>query len=372
MAEVQDGDLEERIYALNPAQICVNDIVLISGADGGSIIVRTGTRSDYSHAALCTQEGMLIEAVPQGVMRRSVIGTFATRPEWLKVLRSRRPLGPNAQGLHLAHYAVRLYGRGYSMLGAITSVIEWIHLSEDGSTFCSRVIAEAFHDYGIDLLPGRPPAKVYPAMLLKSEHLIDVTSQSVRSLHAKTDRHLFEQVITTAEQELPGHDMQMNRRVFRAIRQALGKELSSDVASLADLWAWLAINCAQARSADPAILKILDNEGFVEWYARWAKDVAGNAQLFEGFAAQAERATQESMTPELQEFIQQFLEYLVLDDASLQARKTTMEQFVRWAEATQLSTFNYLSNKYQLEYGSFARLNRANHRLLDALSKFGT
>src|SRR5882724_7499086 len=129
----REHDVEEWIYALDPGKIKVNDIVLISTDEWSSRLVRLGTRSDYGHAALCTRPGMLFEAVPTGVMRRSVIGTFTTRREWIKVLRPRTPLGANAQGLQVAHYAERMYGRSYSRKRAALSVTECINISDNGS-----------------------------------------------------------------------------------------------------------------------------------------------------------------------------------------------------------------------------------------------
>jgi hypothetical protein len=358
---------QEWIYALDPAQIQVNDIVLISSANVASWIVRKGTRSHFGHAALCTRLGMLFEAVSTGVMRRSVIGTFTTRREWIKVLRPAVPLGVNVHGREVAHYAERMYGRAYSIRRAASSVFGWIDIADDGSTFCSRVIAEAYRDYGIELIPDKHPSKVYPALLLKSPALVDATEQSIRKLGSKSDRHLFQEVVATAEQELPGNEMQLNRDVFEAIRVALGDRLPKEAVSLPDVWQWLALNSLDAESADSVILQILKREGFVDWYVGWAQDVQDQAQLFENIADLAEQAGNEPKPPGLREFIQQMQEYLALDETSLRARKETMDQFTQWAQATGLSTLKYLEDKYRGEYAIFERLNRANRRLLSAV-----
>lgn len=211
------GRAQKWIYALNPMQIEVNDVVLLSRAGLTSWAIRNRTHSDFSHAALCTRDGMLIEAMPQGVMHRSVIGTYATRPEWIKVLRTKIPLGLSAEAQPLTFYAERLYGRAYSKIRAGTSIIGWIDIPDDGSTFCSRVIAEAFCDFGMDILPGTKLSKITPAMLLKSRELKDVTRQCIRKLGSETDRHLFDEVVETASQQSPGDEMEMNRRVFDSI-----------------------------------------------------------------------------------------------------------------------------------------------------------
>jgi hypothetical protein len=247
------------------------------------------------------------------------------------------------------------------------SVIERINISDDGSTFCSRVVAEAYRDYGIDLLPGKPPSKIHPSMLLESPVLCDVTNQTVRKLGSIANRHLFEEIVSIADQELPGNEMQMNLRVFKAIRRRLGAALPRAVLTLPDLWKWLATDAPGARAADSPILEVLNREGFVDWYERWAQDVADHAQLFENFAKMAERAGFGPMTPDLDLFSQQIREYLALDDTSLHARAATRDQFARFAEHTPLSCFAYLRDKYLREYSLFERLNSANKRLLNAV-----
>jgi hypothetical protein len=363
---------EETIYALDPAQIRVNDIVLTSRAHLVASIVRARTSSNFSHAALCTRPGMLFEAVPGGVMRRSVIGTYVTHPEWVKVLRPRHALGVNSHGLQVAQYAERMYGRAYSIVRAVASVVDWIDIADDGSVFCSRVIAEAFRDYGVDLLPGTHPSKVYPSMLVDSMLLVDVSDTSVRTLGSKSQSHLFEEVVATAAEELPGDEMQMNRQVFTAIRRSLGNRFPSVVVSLPELWDWLAANSERARAVDPEILATLQSQGFVDWYKGWAEDVEGKAQLFENIAGLAERASKEPMPPDMDEFVQQYGEYLALSETSLLGRKDTMERFARMATETGLSTLIYFSDKYRREHAIFSRLHRANLRLFQAMTKMVT
>jgi hypothetical protein len=361
--------VQEWIYALDPAKIKVNDIILISDDEWGSKLSRFGSQSDYGHVALCTRPGMLFEAVLTGVMRRSVIGTFATRSDWIRVLRPRETLGANAQGLEVAYYAERMYGRPYSLIRAGFSVIDRINISDNGSTFCSRVVAEAYHDYGIDLVPGKLPSKVHPSMLLKSPALCDVTEQSIRKLGSVSHRHLFEEIVSIADQESPGDEMQMNRRVFKAIRRKLGAALPRPVLTLPDLWKWLATDAPEARAADATILEVLNREGFVDWYASWAQGVADQAQLFENIAKLAERAGFGPMTPDLELFSQQIREYLALDDTSLTARAATRDEFAQLAGHAPLSCLVYLRDKYLREYTLFERLNIANKRLLGAVIK---
>src|ERR1051326_7396160 len=144
-----NAQTENVIYALRPGSIEINDVVLTS--DFGIVPwgIRTFTASDLSHAALCTMPDMLFEAVREGVMRRSVIGTFAYRPEWIKVLRPRKPLPPNHLGLTVADYAEALYGRGYSRRGAVASRFPVIGAAGDGAIFCSQAIAHAYAEYGV-------------------------------------------------------------------------------------------------------------------------------------------------------------------------------------------------------------------------------
>ena len=362
---------EAFIYALRPGSINVDDVVLTSDFGTIPLGIRTFTGSDFSHAALCTKPDMLFEAVRDGVLRRSVLGTYAPREEWIKVLRPKRALPPNQRGLRVPDYAEALYGRAYSVRNAVASRFSGIGSADDGSAFCSMVIAEAFQSYGISLVPGKAPSQIYPGLLLTSPELMDVTSGCIRKLGSKSDSALYNCVVETAHHELPGAEMQMNRRVFEAAQNRMGKTLDRNIHSLTDLYAWLSLNFTspEARDLDAAMITTLETEGFFKWYDEFSARVQADAAAVELAADAAEASIHQRKDAAIQALIGDLKETEPMADASLRARKQTMEEYEELARRTSLRTFARLHGVYQRQYDDADRIHRAKKRVIAALSQ---
>jgi len=312
---------------------------------------------------------MLFEAVPDGVMRRSVVGTFAPQREWIAVLRPKRPLPPNGQGLTVAHYAEARYGRAYSYRGALASRLPIVGGAVDGSVFCSQVIAQAFHDYGLDLVPGKLPAQVYPGMLFHSPELTDVTEDCIRKLGSVTDTDAYTQVIGTAAHELPGTEMQMNREVFEALQKELGKDLPARVYSLTDLGAWLAqeYTTEAAQRSDAKILGILETEGMFSWYDAFSEKVRRDAAVLEFVADAAEKISGGPWPTEMEAFLAEVTAMSEHGESRVDARRNTAQDYNTLAEKTGFKTFARLRDEYQRQYEDACRIHDAQARLLKAL-----
>jgi hypothetical protein len=362
---------EDIIFALRPGSIQLNDIVLTS--DFGLVPwgIRTFTKSDFSHAALCTMPDMLFEAVRDGVMRRSVIGTFAYRPDWIMVLRPRKSLAPNHLGLTVADYAEALYGRGYSRRGAVASRFPAIGAGEEGIFFCSQVIAHAFSEYGVELVPGKTPAQIYPALLVDSPELEDVTDKCIRQLGSVSNDDQYRLVIDTAGQEAPGAEMRMNRRVLEAVQKELGNQLPEGIHSLTDLSMWLSRehDTSAVRLADAPILSVLEREGTFKWYEEFSGNAQRLAEILEFAARAAELSTQEPRTAEIQLLIEDLKEAIPLAKAALERRQGTARDYEDLAKTTRLQTFERLASIYRRQYDDAARIDKARTRLVDALDQ---
>lgn len=259
---------EEVIFALRPDSILVGDIILTSAAAVISYAIRRFTESDLSHAAICTRPGMLLEATGTGVLRRSAIGTYATRIDWIRVLRPKKPLAPNVHGLGIAECAESIYGHEYSVRGALACHFPVFGGSEDGGVFCSQLVAQAYLLYGLPLLLGKSPSQINPGMLLKSSELSDVTNSCIRRLGSVSDADVYKLVVETATQELPIVEMRMNRRAFDAIQERLGGRLPEQVQSLPELIIWLSASSSSdvVKRSDPVILEILEREDMFRWH----------------------------------------------------------------------------------------------------------
>jgi len=360
---------EDFIYALVPDAVQIDDIVLTSDYGKIRFGIRALTGSDFSHAALCTRPGMLFEAVPEGVMRCSVLGTFAPRPEWIRVLRPKIPLPPNKDGLRVADYAEALYGRAYSRRGAAASRFPILGTSRDGSVFCSQLIAQAFFDYGAPLVPGKPTAQIYPGLLLESAEVVDVTEDCIRKLGSTSDADLYNEVVATARQELPGAEMLMNRSAFEAVRKKMGQDLPEHIYSLTDLAIWLSqeFHTEVVKRSDPKILATIESEGMFTWYEAFSAKVQNDAVVLELVAKAAELVADEPINREIQALLDDLSEAIPIGEASLAARKTTAQEYAAIATRTGLQTFARLRDTYQRQYEDAERIHKAQMRIVEAL-----
>jgi hypothetical protein len=366
-----ESDTENVIFALNPAQIQVNDIVFIS--DQGSIpsLIRWKTESEVSHVAICTRDRLLLEAVRAGVMRRAVLATYASRPEWIKVLRTMSPLGDNADGLCVAELAEAMYGRRYSIKGAIASVSSRFNPKEDGSVFCSRLVAQAFSQYGLDLVPGTPPAKIFPERLLGSTQLCDVTSCCVRRLGSHTDAAEYSLVKSVAAAKSAADEMKMNREVFDAIRARAGDQFPASVYSLPDLCFWLFANTAQAKAVDSIVLDVMARHHYFEWYASMIEYVQSQTLQVKQVLIYLDEMPTEECPPELNELVHELGESVATSESALAGRRDTAETFQEQAGKTGLSTLRRLSENFQAIHEAFDDSYRQRVRLKEALERSG-
>jgi len=365
------SETEELIYALLPNSIQVNDIVLTSATGVVPWGIRKFTDSDFSHAALCTRPGMLLEAVTVGVMRRSVIATYASQPEWIKVLRPKMALPLDSHGLGVADYAEALYGRGYSLRGAAASKYSIIGPAAAGPVFCSQVIAQAFADYGINLIPGKRPCDIYPGLLLKSPELLDVTTSCIRKVGARSSPEQHDQIVAAAEQELPGSEMSMNRRAFKAIRKELGAALPDSIHSLTDVSIWLSIeqNSDVVNGADEIILSVLEREGMFQWLDEFSVGATSLAQTLEFAATAAEQSMNEPMNADIESLLDDLTETAQLGQSSLAGRAATKNDYANLASKTGLKTFDRLRGVYQRQFDDAERIHQARARIIAALGK---
>jgi hypothetical protein len=357
------------IYALIPKRVLVDDIILISGKGILAAGIRAGTSSDFSHVAICTRPQMLLEATRKaGVKRSSVLGTYATKAKWIKVLRPNNPLPPNECGYGVSDYAERLYGRQYSVFGAIASRFAPLRSPDDGREFCSRVIAQAYSDYGINLVPGVAPAKIFPAMLEHSPELHDVTTTCVQELDSIKDSALYDQCISISATILVDSDMQMNNRVFKSIRTRLGGDIPKNIHSLTDLWKWLIDGSAAARKADPVIYQILQTEGFANYC-----DIAHTER--ELYVVIWELVTKYAETlpispgPDADKLVEEFSSGILLSESSLKSREITKGEYDAFIKASSLKTIRYLHGIFGRDYEFAKKAYSVHERFVKALKR---
>jgi len=179
----------------------------------------------------------------------------------------------------------------------------------------------------------------------------------------------YQDVVGTEENELPGNEMRMNRRVWNAIRAQLGNDLPSNIYSLPEFWAWLSDSFASdtAKRADKLILALLESEGFFRWYEELGNQRRALCEIFHLAALEAGRAANERQTEETRTLLNDLLDSAELGEVSLKGRRDTRDSYQRLASDTGLSIFQHLSQKYQDEYDDAERLHNARKRLIVAL-----
>lgn len=316
------GD-EGEIYALETNTLQVGDIILLSQKGLASWAIRTGTRSNVSHAAVLTRPGILLEAQPEGVRRRSTLGTFATKREWIAVLRPTFQLEWNAQGVSLANCAETRYGWAYSKIRAIGSPLP--DLSElagwlDG-TFCSELVALAYADYGVDLLPGVKRSAITPGKLKKSKLLSDVTASCICVLHPVRDANAYNLARRLHAREEPKQDMELERHCFEQIRAS--QPTAPVVRSLHEAFEWLAsldMRTQANADIDARVLEILDREGYFKSYEDQAWMVRLGAKPFSDGIEVARKLNAVSFTAEIKAFLSELQKLLPTFEEHFNAR----------------------------------------------------
>ena len=357
------------IFALDPEKVRVNDIVLSSELGLTSWGIRTFTNSDFSHAAICTRNGMLLEAVPKGVIRSTVQGKFAQKIEWIRVLRLRGQMPLDKYGRTVADFAEKSYQYEYSVHGALSSRFPLLGLAPLGELFCSQMVAQAYADAGIVPVSGKTPAQTYPALIMGSEYLEDVSTECIRRIDADENPDLFAAILQIAESTSVDDEADFNGQVFRAIKVRLGQTPSHNVRSLPELWNWLRVNhqAKGSKVADAAILEVLRYHEFFNWYENWLTSLENEVLEIDNLAAMIEAAPREPSTREISRAIIDLNAAIEISSTVVTGRRIAMEEFDVLAQESSLKTFAELSSKFRKEYEVAGSLLQAKKRVRDAL-----
>lgn len=179
------------VYGLDLDRVFPGDILLTRArfrirdrSTFESKAIRLGTRGKFSHAALCIAYGQFIEAIGWGVCRLAFMQTGAREKENIQLLRLKSEV-PNAQRIAqlAAKFGHEYLTRGYSVRGALGVKIRPLRDATRDEMFCSQLVARAYHQAGLPLVPAKSPERTAPGHLVKSPYLRDVTSLAVIAIH---------------------------------------------------------------------------------------------------------------------------------------------------------------------------------------------
>ena len=149
---------------ITEADMKTADIIVSTGSGAVSAVIRAGSVSKYSHAALYIGDGQVIEAIGEGVVKQPL--SAALRDDTLAVVYRRKNLN-DAQTKVIVNYASGQVGKKYDYagvagaskytvggmvmnivsfpLGVIQNVGEAINtISPESSFFCSELVLMAF------------------------------------------------------------------------------------------------------------------------------------------------------------------------------------------------------------------------------------
>lgn len=143
-----------------------------------SIAIRTATKSNFSHAAICWNATSCMEAVDHGITSFSNLNRAISDKDSVRILR----LKPGTvEGYAIresaANAATTYVGREYWLRGAIQSQLGLTSSDPRGRLFCSYLVAQAYADIGIELCAGKISQLVTPHDLLMSPMLYDITDE---------------------------------------------------------------------------------------------------------------------------------------------------------------------------------------------------
>ena len=129
--------------------LALADIIVSTTTATVSGVIRVGTSSEVSHAALYAGDPGVIEAIGSGVVIRPL--SIALADDVLAVV-YRDPDVDASTGQVILNYASRYLGQPYSVRGAIGSALIPCRLNSRGSGFfCSQLVIQAYSEAGVPL-----------------------------------------------------------------------------------------------------------------------------------------------------------------------------------------------------------------------------
>jgi uncharacterized protein YycO len=161
----------QRPIALDPGVVggrCIDqralqsaDLIVSTTRAPVSWVIRVGTHSVVSHAALYIGGGQVIEAIGEGVVRRGLMVALA---DDALAVAYRSPAMNEAIAQTIVNYASSQVGLSYTKVGAVSSanfVLCRLVGSRPASFFCSQLVFESYRRGGLPL-SGTPSQCISP------------------------------------------------------------------------------------------------------------------------------------------------------------------------------------------------------------------
>lgn len=283
---MSESELRPRVFVTDLVQL--GDVVLTTTPEWVSQKIRKVTGADISHAMICVGKSSVIDSTGDGVHARNLERIILEPGCAGHVLRPAQSLTTD-QLRSVISFARAAVGTRYSKVGAAKSVLAGFVAGR--RQFCSRLVAQAYRDAGIDLVSDADFC--HPGEFLKSAALVEVPNV-LRNL--------------SPEEEADRREDTDNVQAMRDSTNALLREartLFSEIESLNDIDAYL----VEHPEGDAHLVQALRSSRYLEL---WRDEVERNSwqyhvALMEGHGGSAERK-------------QRYCEELLADEALCQNR----------------------------------------------------
>jgi hypothetical protein len=188
------------LYALDTHRTRPGDILLTrvpmsfdDQATWASHVIQKVTKSPYSHAALCIEPGLFIEAIGTGIGRLVPAQACARATENIRLLRPHPDEVPQiAAVLRRATNAGQRYlQQGFARRAAPSGKVSAFQDPRRAATFCAQLIARAYEDADLVLVPGKKSEEVVPGDFLESPYFQDITAESVQKVKRNHGPHYY-------------------------------------------------------------------------------------------------------------------------------------------------------------------------------------
>jgi hypothetical protein len=312
---------------LNDERLQVGDIILTSGPNKASKVVRRVTKSDISHAMVYVQHSSVIDATADGVHSSNIQRLFFEDESVVLVLRSKKPLDDDSVR-KIMDFARAATGTEYSKSEAMATVTGKMQV-RNRKQFCSRLAAQAYAFAGINLVLD--PDYCTPEDLRRSDCLFEVKdvvlaaeSNEIAFWKARTDVLALMANATNA--------------VLKAARRR-----SNNIQSLNDINSYLLSHPQEDRH----FRKAYEKSGYL---TVWKVEYGKSRWQYELDLMRDLAKAQPNGRAEMKEYCRKLLE----DPEGGRRYETNHREYLKLAIVTELSTFQVLAELY----GHLAKLHR--------------
>ena len=329
-------------YCFDTTRTQPGDIILTGSPTGkNSRVIRGWTGSDFSHAGICFDSGVFVEALGMGV-RRFNLARMATRSlKNVRFLRLKDEIPDREKITKKAGSKAEQYlTQGYWLSGALKSLLNASRKEHTSSFFCSHLVAHAYREVGLEILPDRMAEDVYPGLLFESEFFYDVTDSIV---YTQTElRGMVWSFLEDEDDPTNTHSLEVviAQRIYGKISREFEKHELPVPSNYYDVFRSLA-NLEQepiARSIDQKLVTLMSEEGLLTLMDPDLNEKLVHAQEIEKYIKH-NLAHNKFSDREVQDYLKLYRGFLSHADRELQRREDELELWRRLTVLRGLSSF---------------------------------